>query len=360
MPQISVKTKLDELCDQLTVMAQRSGAGAKLPTSRALSHSFGVSRTTLHIALERLESQSIISCKQGSGIFVADDLRALTLPRSIALVCDSTFFRGASHSPFWDLLVEESERRAGLKNEAFSLHFSTSSGKSGAGLQAGLLREIGEGRVQGVLGVGTSQAVMEQLGEGVPFVTFAAPARWRVNLDYRPLIGMGVTELGRQGCRRLGLWLPGFLAGFSDPIIEVFQAALTARQLEFHPVLVQIGPNDENERQTLQGQGYEIARTAFEQPQGTRPDGLIVANDMMTHAALVTMQKLGVRAGQDVKIATHANRGSTVLASHENELTLLEFDPAAVVEAMFEMLESLMDGQTPPTSSVGIAPQLKL
>lgn len=349
-------------CLYLRELAHQRGAMAKLPTTAELRQQLGVSIATLDGALREMEQQNVICRKHGSGIYVSP-----LLQRSIALICDPTYFRGASHSPFWDLLVEESERRASRKNEAFSLHFSAPTRKSGGGLQAGLLREVGEGRVQGVLSVSTSEFIMEQLGETVPLVRFGSQGRWHIKLDYGRLIEMGVAELAQQGCRRLGLWLPGFLAEFSDPAgaparteIEIFRAALTSQHLEFHSALVQLGSDDEHQRIVPQEQGYAIARRVFEQPQHTWPDGIVIADDMMTQGALVAMQKLGVRAGVDVKIASHANRGSTVLAGREDELTLIEFDPAEMVGAMFEMLEILMDGQTPSVSSVGIAPHRKL
>lgn len=80
---------------------------------------------------------------------------------------------------------------------------------------------------------------------------------------------------------------------------------------------------------------------------------------MMTHGALLASQKLGVRVGSDVKVASHANVGSPTLLGHEEDLTLLEVNSSELVQAMFAQLESLMDGQVPTQSNVLIAPRLR-
>lgn len=67
-----------------------------------------MSRTTLNTALEDLERQGIIYRRQGAGIFAASRKQRQT----VALVCNATFFQGRTHSPFWDVLLEQARDRA--------------------------------------------------------------------------------------------------------------------------------------------------------------------------------------------------------------------------------------------------------
>jgi len=108
-----------------------------------------------------------------------------------------------------------------------------------------------------------------------------------------------------------------------------------------------------------QEQGYRIALEVFGGPRKLWPDGLVFTDDMMTHGALLALQKLGVRVGRDVKVATHANTGSLVMRGHDEEVCLLEVNPAELVQTMFDQLETLMDGQVPTQSKVLIAPRLR-
>ena len=73
-------------------------------------------------------------------------------------------------------------------------------------------------------------------------------------------------------------------------------------------------------------------------------DGVVINDDMMTIGALAAAKKLGLEVGTELKIATHANKGSSALREFEASLTLLEVDPNEFVEAMFGMLECLMAG----------------
>ena len=65
----------------------------------------------------------------------------------------------------------------------------------------------------------------------------------------------------------------------------------------------------------------------------------------MAHSALQAMRRMGVELGKDVTVVSQANAGSPVLDDDRNEITLLEFEPREVVEAMFDHLERLMGGE---------------
>jgi len=106
-------------------------------------------------------------------------------------------------------------------------------------------------------------------------------------------------------------------------------------------------------------QGYRTATEVFGAPRREWPDGIVVTDDMMTRGALVALQNMGVRVGEDVEIATHANRGSKALLGYDHRLTLVEVDPARVVSKMFGLLETLMDGGLPAKRLYTITPRLR-
>ena len=356
-------SKPQVLGERLAAMAIQLGPDAKMPTVAQLCQSLEVSTTTVNLALRQLETEGMVIRRNGVGLFVGPKVREKGVQK-VALVFNPAYFRGAGHSPFWDLLIEESERRAALKQQSFGLHFSLPGAASSGALQVGLLREIEEGDVNGVLGVALSPVVIEQLNASVPFVAFAGPGDWRVELDFCRLIEMGVAQLARQGCQRVGLWIPTHFTSASESVsrqleIEAFRAALTEQGLPFHLDLVQNGTGLENGPLLSQEQGYQIACKVFERPQSQWPDGIVVTDDTMTRGVLAALQKLNLRGGRDVAIISHANRGSPVLKGHEDELITLEFDPSELVEAMFEMLETLMDGQRPSVPSLSLVPRLQ-
>lgn len=372
-------TKLQAVSAQLADLAHELGPGAKLPTVLQLRDRLGVSLATLNSALGDLEAQNVLLRRHGVGVFVSASL----LRKNIALLCDPSFYRVAGLSPFWDMLVEIGRSRARAKNEGFSLHFArpmqfhvphlqADRKEEGSPLGETLLADLKAGRVDGVLGIGVQlETVVLLEGQNTPFVGFAGPAKYVVALNGGESVRQAIRALAAQNCKKIGLWTP---YGPYRPAPEDDSAS--NRGHEYHtfcqmlhelglPVLegfVHTGSDirlckGEWTEESHQMQGYRLACEVWGSTITAKPDGLFCSDDMMMRGALSAFAKLGVRVGQDVIVASHANAGSQVLLGHEDELTRIEYNPAEVVEAMFDMLETLMDGKTPTDHAVFIPPR---
>jgi DNA-binding LacI/PurR family transcriptional regulator len=369
------QTKTQVLRTQLLELARNLGPGAKLPTMRELCDSLQVSGMTLNRALSELEAQGVINRRQGSGTYVAATYGTpRTTERTVGLVYDRDIF-AAGNSPFTGLLVDEARRRA-AGHERFSFYLAVPS-KDNLPVHDDLAEAVRERRLHGVLFVGEQNpgALQWLLGQNVPVVALAYTpiAPWRVKIDHAAGIRSGVRALAEQGCRHIGLWIPvgvgiGRAAGAeSFTELDAFRTALEEHGLAFEPERVWQHQNltdvvPPQPADTNQEQGYRAALQVFGNSgttQQERPDGLVIDDDMMTRGALVALQQAGIRLGTDVKIATHINRGSEVLLGYEDHLSLIEVDPGEIVEAMFSMLETLMDGGTPPLPTVSIQPKLR-
>ncbi len=364
--------KANTACARMEELAHRLGPEAKLPRVKELCGMLDVSPVTLTKALDELERRGVIYRIQGHGIFVSPRVR-----RGILLICDPSFMRGASHSPFWDLLMEYAHSRGQTQNREISYHFALPPTLNGAPLHQGLMEEISSKSAAGVLGVGLSLNAAEWVeAQGVPFVALAGPAKHMVALDTPQLIHCCVRELAAQGCRRIGLWsdVPPHrahsfrsLKGLQRRWIEAFQAILEEIGLPFEDSLVQnnyhlITCDGDRTSLSTQEQGYQTVQRiwgpAHIDPDGLRPDGIVITNDLMTHGALAAFKALNVKLGRDVVIASHATKGSPILMECESEITLVEYDPSEVARAMLDMLELLIDG-TPAPSVVSIVPQIR-
>ena len=109
-------------------------------------------------------------------------------------------------------------------------------------------------------------------------------------------------------------------------------------------------------------QGYETACAVFaagENRGETRPDGILIVNDLMTLGVMKALENLGLEVGRDIQIATLANAGSPILTDYEDRLIRLEFDAQEVTAELFAMLETLMRGETIAQPSVKVAPHLR-
>jgi DNA-binding LacI/PurR family transcriptional regulator len=373
------RTKTQALSARLGDMARELGPSARLPTMTELSKQLGVSMMTLNRALSELEAQGIIYRRQGSGTYVSPSTGPTA--RSVGLVYDRDIF-DSGQSPFCGLLVDEARRRAQSGDERFSLYLAVPS-REGLPVHDDLLRSIEKKRVDGLLLVCEAQspAVKWLVEQSLPIValSYLPVVPHRVAIDWAAVAREGVRELAAQGCRDIGLWLPlgvglGRARGeVSFPELDAFRLALQDAELPYKSS--RVWRLDELEAEagamtdsTNQEQGFRAAFETFEGKAGDAPDGLVILDDMMTRGALVVLEQKGVlvnsgqtsgkaKAKGGVRIATHSNRGSSVLRAYEEQLTRLEIDPAAVAGAMFSMLEDMIDGRE-TESPVRIGPNV--
>lgn len=364
------QTKTQALSAYLIEYAHSIGPGNKFPPMQKLSEELEVSVMTLHRALSELEAQGIITRKQGSGTYVSPHLRQ----RTVGLVYDRDIFQVGA-SPFCGLLVEEARHRADSSHEKFSFYLAMPA-VAGLPVHEDLADAIRERRLQGILFVGEQnpEAVDWLLRQEMPTValSYTPIAPWRVKIDHPSVVRLGVETLVGQGCRRIGLWIPsGVGIGSSGgeksfPELDAFRLALKKHGLPFKAQNVWnidklTGTVETKPHESNQEQGFRAVFEVF--GNATQPkeqlDGLVILDDMMTRGALVALSKVGISVGSDLQLATHTNRGSTALSGYESDISIIEIDPAEIIQAMFEMLETLMDGKTPAVSPVSIEPKLR-
>jgi DNA-binding LacI/PurR family transcriptional regulator len=363
------RTKTQAITAQLTELARRLGADARMPTIQQLCELLGVSVVTLNRALSELEAQNIILRKHGVGIFVSPRIGQ----RTVGLVYDRDIF-AAGASPFCGLLVEAARQRATSSNEKFSFYLAMPS-KEGLPVHDDLVEDLRAARLDGLVFVGENNPAAAQYlqRQDIPLValSYTPTAPYRVSIDWSESVRLGVQALAAEGCARMALWIPvgaglGRVDGAgSFPELDAFKAALKSHKLSFHPELVW---RDEMLREdadastlgTNQEQGFRAAHEIFgdKSTRNAAPDGILILDDMMTRGAIITLQQLGVRVGRDVKIATHLNKGSGVLAPFEANIARIQIDPQEIVNALFGMLETLMSGAKPRTNVVAIKPAL--
>ncbi|HEX8236253.1 MAG TPA: LacI family DNA-binding transcriptional regulator [Abditibacteriaceae bacterium] len=370
---IQHQTKTQALREHLAQLIGTMEPHAKLPTMRELCATLRVSPMTVNRALSELEAHGAIYRRQGSGTYVAARVEIPESKPTIGLVYDRDVF-GSGMSPFGGLLIEAARQRAESHDERFSFYFAMPSA-DGMPVHDDLVQALQEKRLNGVLFVGEQnpQALQWLQQQAVPLVALAYTpiAPYRVKIDHAHAVRLGVKALAEQGCRRIGLWIPhGVGLGRtgkqkSFPELDAFKQALKRHNLPYNPEWVwqldSLTSDVPLDAEPNQEQGLRAAHEVFSKKNKASathvPDALIIDDDMMTRGALVAFDKLGIRAGSNIKVASHTNRGSTVLTGYEDELILIEVDPAEIVQAMFDMLESLMQGQT-PAATIVIKPHL--
>ena len=197
------RQRTHELCGELLSLAHTLGPEGRFPSVAELASRFGASTATLGDALGELERQGVVQRVRGVGVFVAPPQQT-----AIALICHSRFFRGSTHSPFYDLLVNEAEERAISHQELFSCHFTLPLAQNEQPiLSRELTEDIAAKRIQGVLGIGLPASAIQWIEEqGVPVVGYATTSGWRVHIRHESVVRQGVRFLAQRGCRSLAFW----------------------------------------------------------------------------------------------------------------------------------------------------------
>lgn len=360
---LNPSSKAHAISERLATLAKDLGPDAKLPTVQELCRELNVSVATLDNALTHLEGQKVIFRKRGVGIFVSP----LVGKKSIALVCDPSFFR-AGMSPFWQELIEGA-RAYGVDNgESCRFYLALPSTQGNLPVPDDLVEDMRSKRIDGVLFIGYNNPAVEWiLEQNIPVVTFAGWSRWMVEINYAEIVRASLKALQARQCSEVGLLLP-FLpdpdGNYRAPnsANEIFEAEAKELGLCYKPEWIWDFHRypQHSMATTSQEQGFNAILSMYGSGASLSdgPTGLVSTDDMMTRGALVAMQKLNIRPGQDVKIATHSNRGSSVLQGYESELTRLEIDPNAIVRAMFAFLKSLLEGEDMTPRTILVDPQL--
>ncbi len=371
--QIRPDAKIPVLCERLRELALQKGPQTKLPTSQELCRMFETTHTTLGNALDILEEQHVLYRKQGSGIYVSPKLYR----KSIGIMCYS-YFMTAQTSPFWGmfwgLFAREAQRRLEIHNEAYSFHMPLLSPQAELALSEDLLEMIQAKKVHGLLAVGLLSPTYDWLVErGIPNVTFAGKGDVMVCEDTVGRDRLAFRCLAEQGCRHIGYWYARVAFHDQDvvmvpeldyPEAPLIEPLLAEVNLELNPDLVKswkvpaFSPTS-HEFLTYQEQGYRLAMEVFGSSSTARPDGLLIGDDMLTAGAVQALHELGVRVGEDVKIVSHANRGSPALFGLSKYISMVEFDPAEIVQTMFGALEHILSGESPSQSVITVRPILR-
>jgi DNA-binding LacI/PurR family transcriptional regulator/transposase-like protein len=377
---LKTRSKPQELCEHLQVLAQRLGPGAKFPTVSEICRQFGVSLGTLNSALAQLELQGVVERRHGVGIFVAAHL-PVAAPKvlNVALVCAAWYLRTAN-SPFWNLLLDVANEKGASRGLKMSGYLELAQKDGADELSDALVYNIESGNIHAVVSIGLVESAVRWIeAQGIPVVSYAGHSSCIVVSDSEKICVRAVQKLKSRGCERIALWMP-ILAnvpihnfdGARDTEIkrhETLKNIFSGHGLQWQEDLYRnlraewlaMQPSGENTanvipQEKLQEQGYRLVKEVFSQPRSAWPDGLFISDDLMTHGALNTWRKLGLEPERDFQVATHANAGSPVLAG-EDHLLRITMHPADIAEALFVSLEERMKNPLAPAQIVRVPPQ---
>jgi DNA-binding LacI/PurR family transcriptional regulator len=176
-------------------------------------------------------------------------------------------------------------------------------------------------------------------GLRVPAV--GANTAYHVDAHYDEMVTRSVRDLVGQGCRRIAML--SFAPGAGKVELE---SALAGCGLDYRAEWVR-----HDLHPMLSGAGWEEFREIW-MARREKPDGLVVADDVLFDEARIAIQELGIRVPEELRIVTHANKGAT--RRYPFPVTEIQMDPERYAETLGGMLLKRLSGEAvePPTVTV--------
>lgn len=358
-----INAQVEDVCERLRLLALELGPGSRLPTIRELCGTLNTSGATLITALDLLENEHIFYREERQGIFVSKTL----LKRSIHIVFNISVFSDNIASPFWSLLwghiTQIAEQRSKIKNEHISFHFSCQ--PTSRQIPEEYISLLNSPSTAGCLVVGFNAHTLDDHRSllKVPHVVFAGGGDWMVKYDERTSGRLAAEVLLRQNCQRIAYWsaIPHDIESPFYQAYFFYQALLQQHFAVDRALFRSFSELSSPARRPLTNQerGYLLTKEVYGSSYREKPDGLYISDDLLTDGALVAFDELGIRIGEDVHIVSLSNADSPILFGRSKRITLLEQDAEDLVQNMFSLLESLMNGERPPEESVYIQPHLR-
>jgi DNA-binding LacI/PurR family transcriptional regulator len=300
--------------------------------------------------LRSLESQRVLKCIHGSGIYVSPQIKQ----RKIGLVFPGNVHDPMRFSQFWGLLHTAALRIASQNGDELRTYFGCPIGNDEVLEPSAysLPDDLDARRLGGFIVAAGSQKAMAWLkSSGLPIVALGENplAAATVTFDPHANIHAGIRALAQAGSKRPAMiWFDPSTSTPSredDPLVQEFrQACETAGvefQIDFAWSMFDVPPHQS--WTSLEELGGVIIRNKWA-GTGEKPDGILFLDDTMAHGGLIALMQAGVKLDQDIKVASLTHAGASLLRPFWPSLIRLEIDPHEIMDKLFSLLGNLMQG----------------
>ncbi len=272
------------------------GPGARLPTRRELSVTFGASTRTVQDALDDLADDGFVVAMGTRGTFVSE--RPPHLSKYAFVFCS-----GSESNRFYSALNNDVLRRRRERAQLIDVWHNI----DGHADNEDFMRLVGEVRRHRIAGLifTTNPTPLEQtplLEEpDIPRVAITRARRWSnvstVSPDDTSFRHRAMDHMIACGVRRMAVILP---EGYDDTVIGAWQADAAERGLDLRPYwTISINPY-------FARCARNITHLLFNPLQRELPDGLIIADDNLAEASAAGLVNSGVNV-RDLNIVVHCN-----------------------------------------------------
>ncbi len=292
------------------IVSGRWHDGERIPTETQLSRHLDISRTTVRIALQRLEVERLIKRAAGRGTFVSYQPQDQSASHSIGYMTNS--FHNEIHST----LLSSAETE--LRSAGYQVIFSNVASRVE---QAGMLKQLLDEDVAGLIIWASASPTEEMLSSlreyqrrRIPIVFVDRPVDG-IAADYVASDNFGgaydlVTHLIELGHRRIVQMMPNLES--LRPVDERYRAYVAAAQDSDLNVYAPWRIDSADRREFLETDIYRLVGEGSEQVieqvvslmNGVepKPTAIVCINDILAIITISALQEIGYRIPEDVSV----------------------------------------------------------
>jgi GntR family transcriptional regulator of arabinose operon len=334
--QISRRRLHEDIAGVLRQEIARSRPGDRLDSEAKLAQRFSVSGVTIREALLALTKEGLIQRRQGSGTYVKDRVD----DRHVAVLIELDI--SDPRISYVYLRVPQQLRRV-LERSGYRVKLYVGqvppTERPSEPTYPDFIEDVLQEKIRGVVAIATQphpKWVEPLRRQGAPVVGPPPGYSHAVNVDMEKLVRLAVERLIEAGRRKLA-WMGWSPSWYPSTTLPVFKQSLQEHGVPFHEEWISVGLHP-----SAAGAGWEEFREIWT-ARAEKPDGLIVADDVLFRDASTAILDAGVRVPEQLMVITHANKGSGILCPFP--VARMEIDPDEYAEAMGQMLIGLMKGE---------------
>jgi DNA-binding LacI/PurR family transcriptional regulator len=346
--------------------------GAKLPSYRKMIRRYGMGQATIDQALRELDERKLIVREHKRGIFIS----SRAAQKNIGVIFGRDIFN-FNAPPVSQMVLKYAEDYAEKHGESISFFINTRQvmiEDHGIQVNRDLLDALNSGKLDRLL-LFTPRGPSEVnwlAAQNLPFVVITnCPGKaYGVTYDIGEVVRLGARALAERGCQRIALLtLHGHqrYQGFSDDL-DAYREVLDEYGLEQRGGLIWDDapkPPEKSPEFPVSNEeviGRRAAEALLGQSTGSSGlpfDGLVSTDDRATAGFVGAIREFGIQPGEDLRIATHANRGLPVLRENDQALIRVEVDSKKLIHEAFSVLRKLDAGELAAPGISKIKPRCK-
>ncbi len=314
----------------------------KLPGERILASQLGFSYMTIRKAIENLVSEGVLYKVPTKGTYVADPRQKRVQTRTIGYFLDSSIEAGLT-SPYYSLIFNALEKEA-ARHDYTLVYFTDSESLK--------LKKILH-KLDGVIAscFYRIESYVQRIKDQVPVVVIDNSAADKsipsVIIDNFSALSQTVDYLCAIGHQRIG-----FMTGLEDSDVgknrtEGYRAGLAKHDLDYDESLIYRG--DFSFASGVSGAQYFIGMP-------NPPTAIVCANDSMALGVMTKLHERGLKVPDDFSVVGFDD--IDVASQVIPPLTTVAAPIDEIARQAFELLKTMIEGQSPTTQHVALPAEL--